>query len=75
MHCVHRDIKPENVLMDTSTRTLKLCDFGLSLWLPEEQEMQPHGGNSVTGTPAFLPPEVVFSLAPVCGCLSVVLPL
>jgi glycogen synthase kinase 3 beta len=24
----HRDIKPQNVLVDTSTHTLKMCDFG-----------------------------------------------
>lgn len=49
---VHRDIKPENIRI-RSDGTLKLMDFGL---------MDPLGQVStgrITGTPGYLPPEVV----------------
>mmetsp|Transcript_15844 Transcript_15844/g.37795 ORF Transcript_15844/g.37795 Transcript_15844/m.37795 type:complete len:603 (-) Transcript_15844:517-2325(-) len=31
---IHRDIKPENLLVDPSTLTLKLCDFGFARQMP-----------------------------------------
>jgi cyclin-dependent kinase-like len=30
---IHRDIKPENLLIDQSTHTLKLCDFGFARYI------------------------------------------
>jgi len=30
---VHRDVKPANLLVDSSTYTLKVCDFGTAKWV------------------------------------------
>jgi len=57
--CVHRDIKPENIMLDLNTHGLKLCDFGLSIWVRDEQQMQPRSDLDLCGTPAFLPPEMI----------------
>jgi len=50
---VHRDIKPENMLIESSTNTLKLSDFGVSQFTDGEDDYF----EDTTGTPAFYPPE------------------
>lgn len=47
----HRDIKPENFLVSGAS-SLKLADFGLSVYLPPGQLLQ-----QKCGTPAFMSPE------------------
>ncbi|QHO55970.1 Serine/threonine-protein kinase-like protein [Arachis hypogaea] len=51
---IHRDIKSSNILLD-SKWTGKLCDFGISLKGPEDEDT--HLSVEVAGTPGYLDPE------------------
>ncbi len=68
---VHRDIKPANIYV--SRRGLhddfvKVLDFGLvKLNRPDESRTQLTADNSITGTPAYLAPEIVTGEARVDG--------
>ena len=48
---MHRDIKPENLL--NSMGTLKIADFGWSIYAPEDRR------ETLCGTLDYLPPEMV----------------
>lgn len=50
---VHRDIKPENILFD-SEFNVKLCDFGWSCYLEEDDCRM-----SVCGTYEYMSPEIL----------------
>jgi serine/threonine protein kinase len=43
---VHRDLKPSNILFDQKSRSVKVCDFGLSVLLPKgnKTQLDPKGG-------------------------------
>eukprot|EP00667_Euglena_gracilis_P010795 EG_transcript_10992 len=58
-NCVHRDIKPDNLLLDARTQMLKICDFGLSMWVKQEDQMERNEDVLPLGTPAFMPPEMI----------------
>ncbi len=49
---VHRDIKLDNILMDLNN-TIKICDFGVSKIINENDIMYDH-----CGTPAYIAPEI-----------------
>ncbi|HWS27305.1 MAG TPA: diguanylate cyclase [Xanthomonadales bacterium] len=52
---IHCDIAPKNVLVDPTTLALKLCDFGLSTRLDQEQR---HASDSfLRGTLEYMSPE------------------
>lgn len=38
MNIIHRDLKLENLLIDSSTRMIKLCDFGFAKDLGQQQD-------------------------------------
>jgi serine/threonine protein kinase len=56
---IHRDIKPANMMLEQSTETVKLLDFGLAL-LVRPDCVALHGPTlpgQALGTPHFMPPE------------------
>ena len=50
---VHRDLKPENLLL-TKRKVLKIIDFGLSNYSPENQFL-----NTPCGSPSYASPEMI----------------
>jgi serine/threonine-protein kinase len=53
---LHRDIKPANVVMQSS-KTPKLCDFGLAKSTAREALMEASG--VIVGTPSYMAPEQI----------------
>ena len=53
---VHRDIKLDNILIDL-TNTIKICDFGVSRKIDNNEIMHEH-----CGTPAYIAPEIFENL-------------
>ena len=51
---IHRDVKLDNVLIDSTYRTAKLCDFGVSRMVKPGQRI-----NDQCGTPAYIAPEII----------------
>lgn len=37
---VHRDVKPENLMIEHSDNSIKLIDFGLSIYLPQGESLK-----------------------------------
>lgn len=53
---VHRDLKPENLIYASPLKDapIKITDFGLAKWRPEEKTM-----STACGTPGYVAPEVL----------------
>jgi calcium-dependent protein kinase len=51
---VHRDIKPENLMIEHSDNSIKLIDFGLSIFLPKDDCLKDRQGSAY-----YMAPEVL----------------
>jgi len=62
---VHRDLKPENILLNDDYSTIKITDFGLSMYTEDAwaRNMQ-----TPCGTPAYVAPEVLLKKGYDCQC-------
>lgn len=62
---IHRDLHPKNILIDLSSMTAKLADFGVAKILSSSQELTANPGH-----PSFMPPEVAEKqcVLPDSGC-------
>ena len=61
---VHRDMKSGNVLLD-QFKQVKICDFGISAFLPAAQEGDTGDLDLGSGTPAMMAPELFADVLPV----------
>jgi len=53
---IHKDIKPANILINPTTREVKLIDFGIASLLPRETQVLA-SPQEIEGTLAYLSPE------------------
>ena len=65
---IHRDLKPENILMSSDANSVKIGDFGISVWIKESQSniknkilnyTRDFMKRSVAGTGIYMAPEVL----------------
>ena len=65
---IHRDLKPENILMSLDSKSVKIGDFGISVWIKESQNKMKNKiynytrdfmKRSVAGTGIYMAPEVL----------------
>ena len=65
---IHRDLKPENILMSSDANSVKIGDFGISVWIKESQNniknkilnyTRDFMKRSVAGTGIYMAPEVL----------------
>ncbi|MBD90004.1 MAG: hypothetical protein CL940_06685 [Deltaproteobacteria bacterium] len=58
---IHRDIKPSNIVRSSDGQSIKLVDFGVSLFGPTWEHIADSWtlGKSVSGTPTYMAPEQV----------------
>jgi len=58
---IHRDLKPSNVMLmdDVAADFVKILDYGLAKSLGEQSAITRH--NSIFGSPAYMPPEMVLN--------------
>lgn len=54
MNIIHRDIKPENILLTDNHKTIKICDFGFSHFVDDENDVLK---KMVYGSPIYMAPE------------------
>jgi predicted ATPase len=53
---IHKDIKPSNILINPTTKQVKLIDFGIAALLPRETS-EMFNSQSLEGTLAYMSPE------------------
>lgn len=55
---LHRDLKPENLLI-SDINILKICDFGWTTELKEDEDLNREKRNTFCGTLEYMAPEMI----------------
>lgn len=54
INIIHRDIKLENIIINTTTKHIKIIDYGFGCITSKSKLL-----NFFCGTPSYMPPEIV----------------
>lgn len=66
VHILHGDIKSYNILVSKNLNTVKICDFGVSVPITDNLELDKSNGDFVyTGTECWNAPEIINGHGPV----------
>ncbi|MCZ0902446.1 protein kinase, partial [Microcoleus sp. HI-ES] len=55
-HVIHKDLKPANILINPTSKEVKLIDFSIASLLPRETQ-EIHNPNVLEGTLPYISPE------------------
>jgi len=64
-YILHGDMKSFNILLSRNYKTVKICDFGVSIPLTEDLEIDKTSGQNYVGTACWTAPEILNDDGPV----------
>ncbi len=67
LNIVHRDLKLDNIIIETTSKAIKIIDYGFGCITAWNKEL-----NFFCGTPSYMPPEIIQKKEYIGNCLSLI---